>query len=135
MRARRRAIISRVVRFSCVCGDRLELMRWAEGFHYKPGIAWPPLKGDGIRVVIEEGQEPILLDEQIQARLSPFYETDSATDESLQMYCPNTLLTHPLISLVNQGSLGGLPPLMIVSRPSQPHAVSHSPKLSARRLL
>ena len=32
-----------------------------------------------------------------------------------QMYCHNQLLNHPLVSPVNAGSLGGLPPLYIVS--------------------
>jgi len=35
--------------------------------------------------------------------------------ESAQMYCPNNLMDHPLVSPVNQGSLGGLCPLYIVS--------------------
>lgn len=69
----------------------------SEGFSFKPGIVWPPLKGDGIEVVIEEGGEKVLLDEQIQA------------------YCSNQLIDHPLVSPIQQGSLGGLPPLTIVS--------------------
>lgn len=32
-----------------------------------------------------------------------------------KMYCHNQLLNHPLVSPVNAGSLGGLPPLYIVS--------------------
>jgi len=32
------------------------------------------------------------------------------------MYCHNLLLDHPFVSPVNQGSLGGLPPLYIVRR-------------------
>lgn len=34
--------------------------------------------------------------------------------EQLQLHAPNNMLDHPLVSLVNQGSLGGLPPLCIV---------------------
>lgn len=37
-------------------------------------------------------------------------------DEQVQMYAHNRLLDHPLVSPVNQGSLGGLPPLYVVSR-------------------
>ncbi|RSH93472.1 hypothetical protein EHS25_007828 [Saitozyma podzolica] len=67
----------------------------SSGFHYKPSAAWPPLAGDGITVTMPDG-------------------TDRHFDEQIQMYCPNDLLTHPLISLVNQGSLGGLCPLLII---------------------
>ncbi|ORX37902.1 Alpha/Beta hydrolase protein [Kockovaella imperatae] len=65
------------------------------GFHYRPGVAWPPLPGGGVKVTSADGEE-INLDDQIQ------------------MYCPNNLLTHPLVSPVNAGSLGGLCPLLIV---------------------
>lgn len=39
------------------------------------------------------------------------------------MYCHNQLLNHPLISPVNAGSLGGLPPLYIVSAISSLHCM------------
>ena len=34
--------------------------------------------------------------------------------DQIQMYTTNELLAHPLVSPINQGSLGGLPPLMIL---------------------
>ncbi|WWC65650.1 uncharacterized protein I303_108271 [Kwoniella dejecticola CBS 10117] len=67
----------------------------SSGFHYKPSCAWPPLTGSGITVAMPDGSEQHF-------------------DEQIQMYCPNNLLTHPLVSPVNQGSLGGLCPLLIV---------------------
>ncbi|WRT69493.1 uncharacterized protein IL334_006479 [Kwoniella shivajii] len=67
----------------------------SSGFHYKPSCAWPPLTGDGITVSMPDG-------------------TEQHFDEQIQMYCPNNLLTHPLVSPVNMGSLGGLCPLLIV---------------------
>ncbi|KAK4703020.1 hypothetical protein P7C70_g3202, partial [Phenoliferia sp. Uapishka_3] len=71
------------------------------GFHYRPGIAWPPLKGNSIMVELAKGEGEVLLDDQIQ------------------MYCPNTLLSHPLVSPVNQGNLGGLPPMLVVGGSSE----------------
>ncbi|WWC93021.1 uncharacterized protein L201_007985 [Kwoniella dendrophila CBS 6074] len=65
------------------------------GFHYKPSCAWPPLTGDGVTVTMPDG-------------------TEQHFDEQIQMYCSNNLLTHPLVSPVNMGSLGGLCPLLIV---------------------
>ncbi|KIR56537.1 lipase/esterase [Cryptococcus gattii Ru294] len=67
----------------------------SSGFHYKPSCAWPPLPGDGIDVTMPDGSV-------------------TRYDEQIQMYCPNNLLTHPLVSPVNQGSLGGLCPLLIL---------------------
>ncbi|KAM0754689.1 alpha/beta-hydrolase [Meredithblackwellia eburnea MCA 4105] len=71
------------------------------GFHYRPSLEWPPLPGQGISVELDKGKGEVLLDEQIQ------------------MYCPNTLLGHPLVSPVNQGSLGGLPPLLVLGGSSE----------------
>lgn len=68
------------------------------GFHFKPSLAWPPVKGTALRI---PGLGPD--DESIEI------------DEQIQLYCPNVLITHPLVSPVNQGSLGGLCPLLIVS--------------------
>ncbi|CAK9780415.1 alpha/beta-hydrolase [Cutaneotrichosporon oleaginosum] len=63
------------------------------GFHYRPSEVWPPIPGDGIKVDLD-GKEV-------------------AVDDQIQLYCPNTLLTHPLVSPINNGSLGGLCPLYI----------------------
>ncbi|KAH8703090.1 hypothetical protein BGW36DRAFT_422664 [Talaromyces proteolyticus] len=35
--------------------------------------------------------------------------------DQIQMYCPNQMLSHPLVSPVLQPSLGGLPPLLILT--------------------
>ncbi|SCZ98254.1 BZ3500_MvSof-1268-A1-R1_Chr3-2g06251 [Microbotryum saponariae] len=69
----------------------------SDGFHYKPSLAWPPLKTPEDFYVLEGEEKQILLDEQ------------------MQMYCPNAMLRHPMVSPVNQGSLGGLPPLHIIA--------------------
>ncbi|ODN78492.1 hypothetical protein L202_04123 [Cryptococcus amylolentus CBS 6039] len=67
----------------------------SSGFHYKPSCAWPPLPGSGIDITMADG-------------------STMRVDEQVQMYCPNDLLTHPLVSPVNQGSLGGLCPLLVL---------------------
>lgn len=61
-------------------------------------LAWPPVKGSVLTIESDEPGQPAL-----------------AIDEQIQLYCPNVLLSHPLVSPVNQGSLGGLCPLLIVS--------------------
>ncbi|KAI5477577.1 lipase/esterase [Pseudohyphozyma bogoriensis] len=70
----------------------------SSGFHFKPSLAWPPAKGDALSARLLDSVDEVLLDDQFQ------------------MFCPNTLLNHPLVSPVCQGSLGGLPPLMILLR-------------------
>ncbi|GAA6058771.1 hypothetical protein JCM10212_001887 [Sporobolomyces blumeae] len=71
----------------------------SKGFIYRPDLVWPPppSKEAGIEQVLvgEDGGEVVQLYEQVQ------------------MYCPNNMLDHPLVSPVNQGNLGGLCPLYI----------------------
>ncbi|GAA5912516.1 uncharacterized protein JCM6883_005928 [Sporobolomyces salmoneus] len=73
----------------------------SRGFIYRPDLVWPPppSKECGLEQVLlgEEGGEIVQLYEQVQ------------------MYCPNNMLDHPLVSPVNQGSLGGLCPLYIAA--------------------
>lgn len=66
----------------------------AEGFHFKPSLAWPPIREAPL--VFKNGKKKLVIEEQIQ------------------LYCSNQLIGHPLVSPINQGSLGGLPPMMIV---------------------
>ena len=80
--------------FGSVIGDASQDYIPADGFHFQPSPSWPPIKGDGITVQLNG--KPFLLDEQVQT------------------YVSNRMMAHPLVSLVNQGSLGGLPPLLIV---------------------
>lgn len=91
----------------------------SEGFHYKPSLAWPPIKGDAISVEVKDPQTGKM--------------EERVLDEQVQMYASNRMLGHPLVSPVNQGSLGGLCPLMIVRLSSPispfPHTLltQHSP--------
>lgn len=68
----------------------------ASGVHYRPSLAWPPLRGDPM--VFKRGKQQLVVKEQIQ------------------LYCANAMVTHPMVTLINQGSLGGLPPMLVVSR-------------------
>ncbi|GAA5952959.1 hypothetical protein JCM21900_001530 [Sporobolomyces salmonicolor] len=85
--------------FPSVAGDDAGDYIPSRGFIYRPDIAWPPppSRKTGIEQILvgEDGGEVVRIDEQVQ------------------MYCPNNMLDHPLVSPVNQGSLGGLPPLYI----------------------
>lgn len=70
----------------------------SRGFHYRPGPAWPPLpleQTEPVALVGDKDGSTVLLVEQ------------------MQMYAPNSLLSAPMVSPVNQASLGGLPPLWI----------------------
>lgn len=73
----------------------------SEGFHYRPSLAWPPIPGDGIEVEVEHPKTGI--------------RETRVLDEQIQMYTNNKMISHPLVSLINQGSLGGLCPLMIAA--------------------
>lgn len=66
----------------------------SHGFHYRPSLAWPPLRGDPM--VFRDGEKELDVKEQIQ------------------LYCANAMVAHPMVSLVNQGSLGGLPPTLVI---------------------
>ncbi|GAA5865741.1 hypothetical protein JCM3774_004986 [Rhodotorula dairenensis] len=77
----------------------------SNGFIYRSDLVWPPPPDP--RNAIEQilvGEEQMVEDGMdIKVRL----------EEQVQMYCHNQLLNHPLVSPVNAGSLGGLPPLYI----------------------
>ena len=74
----------------------------AHGFHYRPSLSWPPIRGDPMVFRSQESKEGKKPAELI-------------IKEQIQLYCSNSMISHPMVSLVNQGSLGGLPPLSIVS--------------------
>lgn len=72
----------------------------SEGFHYQPSAGWPPPKGESIEIATKDENGK---------------DTVKVLDDQVQLYANNTLLDHPLVSPINQGSLGGLCPIMIVS--------------------
>lgn len=90
----------------------------ANGFHHKPSMAWPPPNADdleklksGIPTKDDSNPHPTpkpgkLLSIELDGKLIEL-------KDQIQMYAPNHLLAHPMVSPVMQPSLGGLPPLLI----------------------
>ncbi|GAA6040711.1 hypothetical protein JCM8097_000886 [Rhodosporidiobolus ruineniae] len=75
------------------------------GFIFRPDLVWPPPSNPAT------GIEQTLVGEESLTENG--HAVRIRIDEQVQMYCPNNMLDHPLVSPVNQGSLGGLPPLYI----------------------
>ncbi|KAJ4413823.1 hypothetical protein N0V85_003406 [Neurospora sp. IMI 360204] len=105
------------------------------GFHHRPSRAWPPpdedemeelkkiaveqKKGDGVKEGSSDSNSGIptigdVIDKP--TRLSLMIDGQQ-TDikEQIQMYTTNEMLNHPLVSPVLQPTLGGLPPLLIMT--------------------
>ncbi|KKA30272.1 hypothetical protein TD95_004384 [Thielaviopsis punctulata] len=103
------------------------------GFHHRPSKAWPPpTQEEWVQMCKEAG---------VDVRTGKVFELSQTTPESdpagsrypphhlkvnidgeeltikdqVQMYAPNHLLSHPLVSPIMQATLGGLPPVMIVT--------------------
>lgn len=110
------------------------------GFLHRPSVAWPPPNEDEIREIkeavkrdptipnervniSETGQENTVVISSSQppkghGRPPPSCVIDGETIElkdQIHMYATNDLLFHPLVSPIFQPSLGGLPPLQIIS--------------------
>ncbi|KAL4980888.1 hypothetical protein BDW66DRAFT_123428 [Aspergillus desertorum] len=109
------------------------------GFLHKPSLAWPPPNADEIREInkalkknpatTDERNEPMTGEENKfevsereptlgHGRRPPSFVMNGRTIEvkdQIHMYTTNELLFHPLVSPIFQPSLGGLPPLQIIS--------------------
>ncbi|EGO53981.1 hypothetical protein NEUTE1DRAFT_148450 [Neurospora tetrasperma FGSC 2508] len=105
------------------------------GFHHRPSRAWPPpdedemeelkkiaieqKKGDGVKEGSSDSNSGIptigdVLDKP--TRLSLMIDGQQIDiKEQIQMYTTNEMLNHPLVSPVLQPTLGGLPPLLIMT--------------------
>ena len=78
------------------------------GFIYKPDLVWPPPPNPATRL-----EQVLVGEEELSAQ---GLDVVVRIDDQVQLYTHNLLLDHPFVSPVNQGSLGGLPPLYIVRR-------------------
>ncbi|GAP86797.1 putative lipase esterase family protein [Rosellinia necatrix] len=112
----------------------------SNGFHHKPSQAWPPLNADEYAVLKEQistntktrknhsekSDQPaeskgIGLGSPLESRAETAYlgiDIDGkrvVLKDQIQMYTTNELLSHPLVSPIMQPSLGGLPPLLIIT--------------------
>ncbi|KAI5866100.1 alpha/beta-hydrolase [Durotheca rogersii] len=113
------------------------------GFHHKPSKAWPPLNADEYALLLEQTgsakSTPVatesLAQDLRQANAAQAGDGSSTIDsraetsfitiklegkevqlqDQIQMYTTNELLAHPLVSPVMQPTLGGLPPLLIMT--------------------
>ncbi|KAI0429107.1 hypothetical protein F5Y09DRAFT_311253 [Xylaria sp. FL1042] len=105
------------------------------GFHHKPSMSWPPLNADEYAVLKDQmskntqSQNPGKLSEaknldaevSIKSRAETTYLSinidgkEVLLKDQIQMYTTNELLSHPLVSPIMQPSLGGLPPLLIMT--------------------
>ena len=125
--------------FPSVAGDgKLDYIP-NHGFHHRPSLCWPPPNEDQMQAI--RAGKPIPASSGATSITQPADSnklggaTDSDANKSkspvppnlsitldgklvslkdqIQLYAPNSLLTHPLVSPVLQPSLGGLPPLLI----------------------
>ncbi|KAI6379440.1 hypothetical protein MCOR25_002023 [Pyricularia grisea] len=99
------------------------------GFHHKPSESWPPPTTEEVRKMkatradnngeSEKGGTNLAdtsAAEDNEIHLSVTINGKSVQiEEQIQMYTTNDLLKHPLVSPVMQPTLGGLPPLFIMT--------------------
>ncbi|KAK5626427.1 hypothetical protein RRF57_002142 [Xylaria bambusicola] len=105
------------------------------GFHHKPSASWPPLNADEYGTLQEEvsksnksnpskqlpeAKHPAA-EKSMKSRAETTYlrihidGNEVVLKDQIQMYTTNELLSHPLVSPIMQPSLGGLPPLLIMT--------------------
>ncbi|KAK4541193.1 hypothetical protein LTR36_008267 [Oleoguttula mirabilis] len=119
--------------FPSVAGDGVGDYIPPHGFHHKPSMAWPPPPSDQIKKAVKTYDQPpsdaveLPVTEQEGPAKKPQPPRPTIDDnmsitldgkmieikEQIQLYTPNDLLSHPLVSPVMQPSLGGLPPMLI----------------------
>lgn len=97
------------------------------GFHHKPSMVWPPPDSDELKSLASLPVKPRKSKDNLQAAaraeskipnsdrdLSIVVDGQTITiKDQIQMYSTNHMLAHPLVSPVQQPSLGGLPPMLI----------------------
>ncbi|RMD43404.1 hypothetical protein DV735_g1723, partial [Chaetothyriales sp. CBS 134920] len=100
-----------------------------QGFHHKPSTSWPPPNEDEMKGLNKnkpgEGSVPVEgINEESGADPVPRQHHQLSVEDNgvviqlkdqTQMYTTNQLLSHPLVSPVLQPSLGGLPPLLVLT--------------------
>lgn len=115
--------------FPSVAGDGAGDYIPPHGFHHKPSMVWPPPNSDELRALaatpIKKKKSKDDLSSMSfpdQDRKVPHADRDLSIyvngeritiKDQIQMYTTNYMLAHPLVSPVQQPSLGGLPPMLI----------------------
>lgn len=70
----------------------------------------------GLHTNLEPAQEEHIRTGKADTLVVPMQDnTVVEIKDQIQMYCPNQMLSHPLVSPILQPSLGGLPPLLILT--------------------
>jgi acetyl esterase/lipase len=96
------------------------------GFIHRPSLSWPPAPIQSYPTPADDLKEGVPSQLPIRPdwipshvpdhRVMPVVELDGkeiVIKEQIQLYTPNHLLHHPLVSPITNASLGGLPPLLI----------------------
>ena len=128
--------------FPSVAGDGVGDYIPPHAFHHKPSMAWPPPPSDrkekakkydpelsdAIELPVEMEASDASNSGEKDGKKAHAHKTvpgigdnlsivldgkEIDLNEQIQMYAPNDLLAHPLVSPVMQPSLGGLPPMLI----------------------
>lgn len=115
--------------FPSVAGDGAGDYIPPHGFHHKPSMVWPPPNTDELNdlaatpVKKKRSKDDLSsMSSPDQDRKMPHADRDLSIyvngervtiKDQIQMYTTNHMLAHPLVSPVQQPSLGGLPPMLI----------------------
>lgn len=115
--------------FPSVAGDGAGDYIPPHGFHHKPSMVWPPPNTDELRDLAETPIKRKKSKDDLSSMshpdqnrkvphtgydLSLYVNGERVTiKDQIQMYTQNHMLAHPLVSPVQQPSLGGLPPMLI----------------------
>lgn len=115
--------------FPSVAGDGAGDYIPPHGFHHKPSMVWPPPNSDELRALAATPIKKKKSKDDLSSMsfpdqdrkvpdpdrdLSIYVNGERITiKDQIQMYTTNYMLAHPLVSPVQQPSLGGLPPMLI----------------------
>lgn len=115
--------------FPSVAGDGQGDYIPPHGFHHKPSMVWPPPNTDELREIAATPIKKKKSKDDLSSMSFPdqerkvphagrdltiFVNGENITiKDQIQMYSTNPMLAHPLVSPVQQASLGGLPPMLI----------------------
>jgi len=82
------------------------------GFFHKPSQAWPPPIEEDVEASTDSEKPPIF---PVHKKTVTIDGKLVSLKDQIHMYTTNDLMDHPLVSPVLQSTLGGLPPLLIIT--------------------
>ncbi|PWW71664.1 alpha/beta-hydrolase [Tuber magnatum] len=95
---------------SIVAGNEHDFMP-PHGFFHRPSQAWPPPTRD-VEAPVDQEKPPII---PVHKKTVTIAGNLVTLKDQIHMYTTNDLMDHPLVSPVLQSTLGGLPPLLIIT--------------------